>query len=114
MADKDLVWLRGAIKSPPFSTEARRTAGYLLRLLQQGHPLAMPDARPMPQIAPRCHELRVRDAPLRITWRVVLRIDDDALVIGDVFAKKTPQTPQTVITACRLRFAQYDASAQGD
>ena len=72
------------------------------------------DARKVSVAQILVYELRVRDAPLRITWRVVLRIDDDALVIGDVFAKKTPQTPQTVITACRLRFAQYDASAQGD
>jgi hypothetical protein len=37
--DKPLVWLKTEIKSPPFSDEARIEAGYLLRLLQQGHNL---------------------------------------------------------------------------
>jgi hypothetical protein len=39
MADKELVWLHGEVKTPPFSDAGRRTAGFLLRLLQQGQPL---------------------------------------------------------------------------
>jgi hypothetical protein len=35
-AEKDLVWLHGAIRTPPFSTEARIEAGVLLRRLQLG------------------------------------------------------------------------------
>ncbi|BAS59770.1 hypothetical protein NIES2135_06950 [Leptolyngbya boryana NIES-2135] len=34
--DKPLVWLRGEIKTSPFSQEARLEAGFLLRRLQQG------------------------------------------------------------------------------
>ncbi len=33
---KPLVILHGEIKTPPFSEEARRDAGYLLRKLQAG------------------------------------------------------------------------------
>ena len=29
--DKELVWLHGEVKTPPFSAEARRIAGFLLR-----------------------------------------------------------------------------------
>jgi phage-related protein len=110
-ADRDLIWLHGEVKTPPFSGVARREAGYLLRLVQGGTMLSMPVSRPMPSIAPRCHELRVRDAEQRVTWRIIYRVDDDAVVIGDVFAKKTQKTPQNVIEACRRRFALYDRAA---
>ena len=109
MPDKELVWLHSEVKTPPFSTQARRTAGFLLRLVQAGATLSMPHSRPMPAIAPRCHELRIRDG--RLTWRIIYRVDQDAIVIGDVFAKKTPKTPPHVIQSCRRRFELYDSSA---
>jgi phage-related protein len=108
MADKELVWLHGEVKSPPFSDAARRTAGYLLRLVQTGVLLPMPESRPMPAIAPRCHELRIRDPASRVTWRIIYRIDIDAVVIGEVFAKKTQQAPRGVIDSCKRRFKLYD------
>ena len=37
-----LVWLHGEIKTPPFTPEGRQEAGMLLRLLQEGEPLGMP------------------------------------------------------------------------
>lgn len=40
--DKPLVWLKGEVKTPPFSEPARLEAGFLLRRLQQGHTLALP------------------------------------------------------------------------
>jgi len=92
-ADKALVWLHGEVKTPPFSSDARRNAGFLLRLLQLGTSLSMPTSRPIPTIGARCHELRIRDAGRRLFWRIIYRIDDDAVIIGDVFAKKT-QKPQ--------------------
>ena len=58
---KRIVWLRGGIKSPPFSVSARRKAGALIRMLQEGESLGMPQSRPMPIIGPRCQELRVKD-----------------------------------------------------
>src|SRR5215208_2400941 len=110
--DKVLVWLHGEIKTPPFSAEARRGTGFLLRLVQRGTFLTMPDSRPMPSIGPRCHELRVQDAQQRVTWRVIYRIDSDAIVIGEVFEKKTQQTPKHVIDACKRRFKKYDQTVK--
>lgn len=104
--DKPLVWLHGEVKTPPFSREARLEAGFLLRRLQQGHRLAMPYSRPMPVVGVRCHELRVIDAG--VTWRIVYRIDEDAVVIGDIFSKKTTATPRSVIEVCKRRFREYD------
>ena len=103
---KPLVWLRGEIQTPPFSAEARVEAGHLLRLVQLGWKLGMPHSRAMPAIGPRCHELRVRDA--RSNWRIVYRIDSDAVVIADVFAKTTRKTPERVIAACGRRLRMYD------
>lgn len=34
-----------------------------------------------------CHELRIVDQ--EVTWRIVYRVDPDAIVIAEVFAKKT-------------------------
>jgi phage-related protein len=104
--DKPLVWLRGQVRTPPLSESARVEAGFLLRLLQRGELLAMPHSRPMPAIGPRCHELRVVDA--EATWRIMYRIDDDAIVIAEVFAKKTRATPVPVIRACKARLREYD------
>src|SRR4051812_47197809 len=108
MADKPLVILHAEIKTPPFSEEARRRAGYLLRMLQRGETLSMPESRPMPSIGARCHELRVADVAQRLTWRVIYRIDDEAIVMADAFAKKTQKMPDEIIERCKQRFKCYD------
>ena len=82
-------------------------AGLRLRRLQRGEVLSMPQARPMPSIAARCHELRVQDRDQ--TWRIVYRIDRDAIVILEVFLKKTQATPEHVIRTCQRRLRSYDA-----
>ncbi|MAT96820.1 MAG: transposase [Anaerolineaceae bacterium] len=105
--DKPLVWLHGEIKTPPFSASARLEAGFLLRRLQQGEHLSLPHSRPMPSIAPGCHELRINDK--QGTWRIIYRIDDDAIVILALFQKKTRQTPKKIIEICQKRIKQYDA-----
>jgi len=104
--DKPLVWLHGEIKTPPLSPEARLEAGFLLRRLQRGDNLGMPHSRPMPTIGRGCHELRIND--VGGTWRVIHRIDTDAIVILEVFAKKTQTTPNYVIETCRQRLKEYD------
>ena len=104
--DKPLVWLHGEVKSPPLSSDARIEAGFLLRRLQRGDHVEMPHSRPMPTIGPRGHELRINDVGQ--TWRIIYRIDEDAIVIADVFAKKTPQTPNSVIKTCQKRLKEYD------
>ena len=105
--DKPLVWLHGEVHTPPFSTEARREAGFLLRMLQKGERLLLPHSRPMPAIGVRCHQLRVSDGPR--AWRIVYRTDRDAVVILDVFDKKTRKTPGGVLETCRERIRHYDA-----
>jgi len=105
--DKPLVWLHGEIKTPPFSKDARLEAGFLLRKLQRGEMLAMPHSRPMPSIGQRCHELRINDKNL--TWRIVYRIDEDAILILHVFEKKTNKTPKQVIEICKRRIKLYDS-----
>ncbi|HEX3355782.1 MAG TPA: type II toxin-antitoxin system RelE/ParE family toxin [Tepidisphaeraceae bacterium] len=107
-ADKPLVILHGEIKSPPLSIDARRKAGFLLRMLQQGEMLSLPESRPMPAIGSGCHELRIRDSGTRLSWRIIYRIDDDAIVIANVFAKKSQQTPIEAIARSRKRLRQYD------
>ena len=104
--DKPLVWLSDVVKSPPFSKDARLEAGFFLRKLQKGKKLEMPHSRPMPAIGERCHELRVVD--INATWRIIYRIDPDAIVILDVFSKKTRATPQLVINRSRKRMREYD------
>jgi len=88
------------------SQAARIEAGYLLRELQRGKALGMPHSRPLPGLGARCHELRVPDE--RATWRVIYRVDVDAIVILEVFAKRTAQTPKAVLDVCRRRLKEYD------
>lgn len=87
--------MHGEIKTPPFSSVARIEGGYFFRLLQMGKNLKMPHSRPMPNIGVRCHELRINDD--KATWRIIYRIDEDAIIILEVFKKKTRQTPPKVI-----------------
>jgi len=106
--DKPLVWLRGEVKTPPFTlTLGLRpvsccgvcSAGKIWRCL-------IPDqCRPS---APRCHELRVQDQDK--SWRIVCRIDGDAIVILEVFRKTTQQTPLRVIEDCKRRLRNYEAT----
>ncbi|MEW6246648.1 MAG: type II toxin-antitoxin system RelE/ParE family toxin [Nitrospirota bacterium] len=91
-AGKPLVRLHGQVQSPPFSPAARLEAGVLLRRLQRGENLEMPHSRPMPSVGPRCHELRIQDE--RASWRIVYRVGSDAIVIVEVFSKKTQTIPR--------------------
>ena len=109
--DRPLVWLSGEVKTPPFSAEARLEAGVLLRRLQGGEGLALPHSRPMPSVGKRCHELRIVDETS--SWRILYRLDPDAIVILAVFRKTTRATPKRIIDQARRRLALYEA-AQGD
>jgi len=108
--EKPVVWLSGEIKTPPLSRVARIEAGSLLRRLQNGEPLGMPHSRPMPSIGPRCHELRIRDE--NRAWRVVYRLDPDAIIIAAVFSKTTRTTSKHDIDNCKKRLSQYNEDAK--
>jgi phage-related protein len=60
----------------------------------------------MPSIGSRCHEIRVRDEN-RI-WRVVYRLDPDAILIAGVFSKTTRRTSKHDIDDCRRVLRRYD------
>jgi phage-related protein len=64
----------------------------------------------MPAIGNRCQELRIVDEGHN--WRIVYRTDADAIVIGEVFAKKTRNTPQDVVDRSKDRFRRYDQAAK--
>ena len=83
----------------------------LLRLLQEGERLGMPQVEPLPDVGPRCGALRVRDAAHN--WRIMYRIDADAVLVLEVYAKKTRKIPDEVIERCRQRLRQYDAVVEG-
>lgn len=102
---KPLLWLYGEVRSPPFSPDARIEAGVLLRQLQEGVNLSLPQSRPMPVVGRACHEIRIQDESR--TWRIVYFVDVSAIVILDVFAKTTGQTPQAVIDVCKARLKRY-------
>lgn len=71
----------------------------------------MPHSRPMPSIGARCHELRIQDA--QRTWRIIYRIDPDAIVVLEVFQKSTQARPLRVIKVSQDRIRRYDAANEG-
>ena len=60
----------------------------------------------MPSIEPGCHELIINDG--NSTWRIIYRIDAEAIVIAEVFHKQTQQTPKQAIENSRRRLRHYD------
>lgn len=107
---KPLVWLHGEIKTPPFTADGRQEAGKLLRLLQEGEQLSMPQAEPLPDVGRRCGALRVRDA--EHNWRIMYRADSDAVLVLEVYAKKTRKIPDEAIERCKRRLKQYDEAVR--
>jgi phage-related protein len=107
---KPLIWLHGEVKTPPFSLAARIEAGFLLRQLQLGENIGLPHSRPMASIGNCCYELRIQDQDK--IWRIIYRIDEDAIVIVEVFKKTTRATPKSVIEICQKRLTRYDRDQQ--
>ncbi len=105
---RPLVWLHGEVKTPPFSPAARLEAGILLRRLQEGETLSMPHSRPMRTVGPACNELRIVDGTKN--WRIIYHLSDDAVVLLEVFAKKSGRTPKRIIQTCRRRLENYLAA----
>jgi phage-related protein len=106
--EKPLVWLKGEVKTPPFSARTRLEAGLLLRRLQRGEKLSLPLSRPMPTIGPGCHELRIIDE--NVTWRIIYAVDFEAIVVLEVFAKKSNKTPEGILSSCKQRLRSFRES----
>jgi phage-related protein len=102
---KRIVWNGNHVIVPPFTDDSQLEAGTLLRQLQEGLSLGPPRAKPLPTIGPNCGELRVRDSGHN--WRIVDHVDDEVIVILDVFAKTSPQEQKQSIERCRTRLASY-------
>ena len=102
-----LAWMAGELKTPPMSSDARVEGGMLLRRLQRGEMLSMPESRPMPSIGAHCHELRIDDVMQKKEWRIIYYIGSLAIAILDVFAKSTRETPDHVIKNCKRRLADF-------
>ncbi len=100
----------GRFGEPFTSDDARLEAGFLLRRLQRGDNVGLPKSRPMPTVGARCHELRIPDG--KLTWRIMYRIDSDAVIIIEVFAKKTKTTPKRVIDICKERLKVYNRESK--
>jgi len=64
----------------------------------------------MPSIGTRCHELRINDENL--TWRIIYRIYTDAILILEVFEKKTNKTPKSIIDVCKKRIKRYETDVK--
>jgi phage-related protein len=105
--ERPLIWLHGEVKTLPLTSAARTEAGYLLRQLQLGSKLSLPHSRPVPAIGARCHELRINDE--NRTWRIVYRIDPDAIIVLEVFEKKSQNTPPEIIKTCKQRIRLYES-----
>ena len=82
---------------------------YLLRELQSGQVVEPPKSKPMPSIGSRVHELRMKHS--KNEFRIIYRIDADAIVILEAFQKKSQKTPKKVIDACKQRLKAYDELA---
>ncbi len=65
----------------------------------------------MPSLGAACHELRIVDRS--VTWRIMYHLHAEAIVILDVFAKKTAGTPKSVIAECQKRLADFQRVMQG-
>lgn len=104
--DKSLIWLSGEIKTPPFGEKARKEAGFYLRIAQKGGKLGNPPFDPMPEIGRGCFDLHIRDSGK--TWRIIIHVDADCVVILEVFPKKTQKTPEKVKKICIKRFKRYE------
>ena len=107
MADKPLRWMLDTLQTPPVGRESRVEAGVLLRRIQRGESVGMPGSRPMPSIGRRVHELRVDDRETRKTWRIVYRIDPDAILVVHWFEKKTQTTTRRVIDASWTSWSRW-------
>jgi phage-related protein len=103
---KQVVFLHGEIKTPPFSEKARKEAGDLLRALQRGYSLGMPKAERLPIVGPRCGAIRVRDD--QHNWRIMYRVDATVILVVDVYDKKTRRIPDEVIARCKKRLRERD------
>jgi phage-related protein len=102
MADKPLHWVGSALDDlRQFPDEARRLAGYELRLIQAG--LMPTDWKPMTSVGAGVYELRIHTATEHRVFYVAKF--EEAVYVLHAFEKRTRQTRQADIdlASARLR-----------
>lgn len=100
---KQIIWDRSALNTiRTFSVEVRQEIGALLRLLQQGERLGMPQSKPMKQLASSAFELRIKDR--EGVYRVFyVLFDKHRIFVPHAFTKKTQKTPLQEIETGKIR-----------
>ena len=83
----------------------RKALGKLIRRLQWGESLSMPQSRPMPVVALGVEELRVKDESGQYRAFVVRKTPRGIFVLH-VFAKKSRETPHAAIALARRRLKE--------
>jgi phage-related protein len=88
-----------------FPKDARVRLGKGLFRLQMGEQIAMPNARPMPAVAPGVSELRVKgeDGIFRVFYYTA---SAQGVLVFHAFAKKAQRTPQLEIETGRKRLKE--------
>ncbi|MFN8945019.1 MAG: type II toxin-antitoxin system RelE/ParE family toxin [Pseudobdellovibrionaceae bacterium] len=100
---KRVIWDKSALETVrSFSVEVRQEVGALLRLLQGGEQLGMPQSRPMKQVGSSAFELRVKDKDGIYRVFYVL-FDKHRILVPHAFTKKTQKTPQQEIETAQKR-----------
>lgn len=84
-----------------FPEPVRRTAGYELFMVQVGREPT--DFKPMPDIGPGVHEIRVRDQLGAFRVIYVAKFDD-AIHVLHAFQKKSPRTSRRDIEIAKRRY----------
>lgn len=101
---KRIIWDKSALeKVRSFSVEVRQEVGDLLRLLQEGEQLGMPQSRPMKQVGSSAFEIRVKDK--EGIYRVFYVLYDKyRILVPHAFTKKTQKTSIQEIETAKKRF----------
>lgn len=106
---KPIRWLTAStVRTPPFGKDAREAIGTLLRRIQEGGQISGPTSKPMPVIGKHVHELRVDDHEEDAHWRVIYRIDKDAIIVVSWYDKNTQKMPLRERDLAQKRLREYD------
>jgi phage-related protein len=101
VSEKTILWL-GSSRSDlqAFTRDARRLAGFQLRLVQQGlEPL---DWKPMPSIGPGVREIRIHtEVEHRVCYVTKFA---EAIYVLHAFEKRTRKTSQHDVELARQRY----------
>jgi phage-related protein len=104
---KRLRWIGASYRElVDFTDEARRVAGYNLKLVQQG--LLPEDWKPMETVGPGTYELRITSGASGSVQHRVFYVAkfEEAVYVLHAFEKKTRTTPRHDLEIGRARYAE--------